>query len=699
MAVIVLWAVLLAAPFCVFAQAWSGIIDSTRAIDWTTVGATIQTRNTICTTVSMTAGSSAAATNSTAINSAILGCTSGQVVFIPTGTWYINAIDYQNLSNITVRGAGPDKTILLTQTDLNCTGFGAIVCMVIADASDARDGPSNIGTWTAGYAVGTTSITIGAVTTGNISNLHVNSIIWLDQCNDGLSGATCTTGTATDTGNIFVCAVIGTCSLEVDSLNGRSQRGQVQPETVVSITGSGPWTVVVTPALRMPNVASGNTPGAYWNNNTPITGDGLESLTIDCTTACSGSTPGGIVLMFGASGNWVKNVRFLNAYHKHVWMYQSIHNTIRDSYFYGTQAAAAESYGTDTYNGADNLTENNIFQHVAGPMNSEGCIGCVDGYNFSLDDYYTPSNGNWQQASGPYHHSIGDAYVLGEGNEGIGQTSDDVHGSSHFMTYFRNYHNGRDTALTLGNPKTQQTNAVIDMAYSRYHNIIGNVLGTSTYHTNYQVHPANATDAGNSTTSDASIYQIGFSGNEGVFCNLCATGGVSLNNDTFVFTSMMRWGNYDTVTAAVRWCGNSGNPGWSTTCASTSEVPTGLSIYSNPVPASLTLPASFYLPAKPPFWSTPWGTPAYPPTGPDVTSGNISNVGGFANHIPAELCYANSGIDSNYPGAADRGVLLFNANTCYGVAGNGPQTVPPGRAHLLLAELPLPRIMPGGGLQ
>ena len=46
-------------------------------------------------------------------------------------------------------------------------------------------------------------------------------------------------------------------------------------------------------------------------------------------------------------------------------MYQSVHTTVRDSYFYGTQDAASESYGTDTFTGGDHLIENNIFDHIA----------------------------------------------------------------------------------------------------------------------------------------------------------------------------------------------------------------------------------------------------------------------------------------------------------------------------------------------
>jgi len=66
----------------------------------------------------------------------------------------------------------------------------------------------------------------------------------------------------------------------------------------------------------------------------------------------------------------------------------------------------------------------------------------------------------------------------------------------------------------------------------------------------------------------------------------------------------MRWGNYDTVTGAVRWCGNSSSPTGSSTCASTSEVPYALQdTTATPVPPACTrirshhhnAPNSFFL--------------------------------------------------------------------------------------------------------
>src|SRR5436309_12565735 len=104
-------------------------------------------------------------------------------------------------------------------------------------------------------------------------------------------------------------------------------------------------------------------------------------------------------------------------------------------------------------------------------------------------------------------------------------------------------------------------------AYSRFYNLIGNVLGQSGTSNGYQ-------------SGSKPIYRIG-GGN--------SANGVTVPSDSLVAATLMRWGNYDVVTGAVRWYGNSSDSGWTPICGSTSEVPTGLGNYPNAVPASTTL--------------------------------------------------------------------------------------------------------------
>jgi hypothetical protein len=275
--------------------------------------------------------------------------------------------------------------------------------------------------------------------------------------------------------------------------------------------------------------------------------------------------------------------------------------------------------------GSDNLIENNIFQHVTAPMmNNASASGSVFGYNFAINDFYTVSP-SFMQASN-YHHAAGLDMVLHEGNDAIGFEGDLVHGTHHFLTAFRNVFPGWEPT------KTSQTIAVNLYAFNRYMNIVGNILGTAGYHTNYQYKYPGPTG-----TLDRSIYAIGWPGN-------------IVASDNNVGKTLMRWGNYDTVTAAVQW--------------NAIEVPAGLSQYANPVPLTQILPASFYLSSKPSWLRTI----LWPPIGPDVTGGDISGIGGHAYRNPAHVCYDNA--------LKVGGILTFNANNCYGNTAPAPPTPP-----------------------
>lgn len=602
------------------AQSWSGILDTTRAIDWTQAGAgAIPARATICTTLSPGA-------TSAQINTAISGCTAGQTVFLNAGSYSLSGqITFK--SNVTLRGAGPDQTIISFTSGGSCNGLGSDVCAINADNNFSGD-PHNIATWTAGYSQGATSITFGAVTTGSIANLHVGSQIILDQLNN-----------ASDPGlDIYVCGSATPCSQQGSVGNGRTNRQQEQTVTVTSISGSGPWTIGITPGVYAPNWNSGQSPGAWWSSALPITGVGVESLSLNHNST---SQNGSGIMFVNASNSWVKNVRDINnsgTVHKHIWLYQASHITIRDSYLFGSNGTS-ESYGIDSgFGGSDNLVENVICQQVATCTIGEGSAGTVFAYYFAVNNFYTGAGGVWQQEDA-YHHSSGDHYTLWEGNIGSGLTGDDIHGPSFMLTSFRNRWSGRDNA------KTVQTNAAHLYSFNRFWNLIGNILGTNGYHVRYE--GACATSSDSISGSDLDVYVLNCSGNQG-----SNFGG--LPNDLNTKISLMRWGNYDTVNAANRFV--------------TGEVPSGIAKYANAVPASQTLPSSFYLSSRPSWWGTmPW-----PSIGPDITGGNIANVGGHAYLNPAANCYLNI---MSGPTDGTGAVLTFNANTCYAAVPTQPTNV------------------------
>jgi hypothetical protein len=279
--------------------------------------------------------------------------------------------------------------------------------------------------------------------------------------------------------------------------------------------------------------------------------------------------------------------------------------------------------------------ENNIGEQVAVPfMINSDCEGCVVSYGYSINDLYTASS-NWMM-QGIFLHSL-TSNILLEGNVGSGTIGDLFHGTHNFITMFRNRfdgHQANNGVTTSGN-----TNPLKIYPYSRYFNLVGNVLGTSGYHTSYQYTTSPEQGAG-----DTSVMVLGTGP------ATCCMGG-----DPLVASTLMRWGNYDTVNNAVRFVNG--------------EVPSGLSLYLNPLPASQSLPASFYSSTKPAWF----GSVAWPPIGPDVAGGNIPNVGGHANLNPAGVCFVNL---MKGPTNGTGGPLSFNANTCY-ASGSAQGPAPP----------------------
>jgi hypothetical protein len=650
--------VLLGTPL--LAQNWSGIISPSRAIDWSqagVIGGIPDAAWTQCGSTVAAYGTSGSPGSPVTINSAIAACGSNQYVLLGAGTFYLNAaITFASKSNVVLRGMGADQTKISFTAGPGttpCQGLGGGICIWNGDAQDARDGLPNTSSWSSGYSIGTTSITLA-----NTTNLQVGDLMLLWQADQ-----------ATDPGTIWNCqntGALGDCSQQ-GGQSGPSGNSQMQLVTVTSIPGGGAGGAVgITPGLYSPIWAGTFTPTAGWPTHLPVLNDGVENLTLDATLTTDG--PGGTLIFFGWAKNcWVTGIRTVNtgtpSYRNSIWAYQSSHLTLQSNYIFGSNGSST-SYGIEAaYGASDNLVANNIFEHTASAEMILGGVGNVFAYNYSVDNYYTAGGSapNFQQSDSYPSHQDGSYFNLFEGNVGAKIAADDIHGTSWMSTGFRNYWTGRD-----GPFKTASTMVGDIEAYARYFNLIGNVLGESGYHTTYKDIPSsNVDNTGCTTTGNLSIYALGWAGGQGCNFNI-------VYNDTNVASTFYPWGNYDVVTAAVRWCGNSGDPGWSMTCSSTSEVPTGLSLYAQTVPANTTLPASFYYSAKPLWYVDGLGHTnlKYPAIGPDVTG---IGPGGFTNIIPAQACFNNSGGDSNYYSFQGiSGIAESGANATITLSGSAP---------------------------
>jgi hypothetical protein len=671
--------ILLLLPAVARAQLWSGIIDSKRAIDWSQAGlpgSTLPDTNwPICTTISPYSGTDAT------ITSALAACNTahpaGGVVVLGAGTFTLSSgisFPVNTVGHLALRGQGANSTtIVMTTTNACSIGGGGIICMQGNDGSYPQQGGSpHFVNVTSGYSKGSTQLILDSLNTAT-----VGSILVLNQCNTGYTptglGAPCT-GTPNDNGGFFHCedhwsAPNVGCAVAseggVSSWRTKASEMEAAVITAINAGGCGATCVTLSKPVEQPDWASGTQ--AVVIHSLPYTG--VENLTLDATGIGGTSVVG--IMSAKTLHSWVSGVRMIYMPRVGVHFYSSFGSLVKDSYFFGTTPTAVDHAGIRLVGGANNLFQNNICHQVPCMFVGDAIPeqGDVYAYNFS------PATGNGSNSNvvpAWLDHGAGNSFHLLEGNTMLGLQEDGDHGNHLVETDFRNFlfgwtscANGSCGATGHAINGVDQTS--IRLFYgARYDNIIGNVLGTPGFTTNYQSFDAFAS---------ATVYIWGAGQN-------------GQPTDPIVGTTTMLWGNWDAVNSATRF--------------NASEVPTAAPSYPNPVPSSQTLPPSFYLSSKPAwFGNIPW-----PAIGPDVTGGNVGQCAGafdtagkfngvaatsgaqcggsglntaWAGHInanPAMACYFSMGGLPDGTGPA----LSFNAGKCYGTSSSsstGPAPAPP----------------------
>ncbi len=591
-----------------YGQSWSGILSTSRAIDWTGAGLqsifpdgetapnpwTPPTR-TLCTTVSTL----------TNIVSVMSGCSAGTYVLLSAGTYTLSsALNIYGANNVTLRGAGP------MSTTISMTGGAEISLGAASGAASATltSAPGN-------YTVGTTSV---VVTTS--SPPSVGTLVWFNQCDTGFNGSPCT-GTATDNGGLFICSFYTACDLSGGTPNTNESQQQNAVVTSVTNSGGGTYTIGFTPGIYMLNWAYAQSATLNWQTQSYVAvGVGLEDMTI---TYQAGQNQ--YVALNSAYDSWVKGLRVIGgAVNAPISLNRTVHCLAFNNYIYAetpTSIGNANQLTLDQGSDSTDLILNNIMTGGLA-MEGEGLdTGVVIAYNYNRDSQTT-----YYQNSSFQHHGEA-SFILHEGNEfGISE-ADDTWGTHHLDTWFRNYFSGWDSPYVTVNPRSLE----IDN-YARFENIIGNALGGSKS-TAYQ----------GTSSSVGNIYVIPTS-------------------DTVAMNSMMRWGNCDTVTGTCRF-DSSEVP----TSLSGNAAP-----FVNSVPSSQNLPCSFFLAGYTSTTCTPhpnggtglswwkvctnWTTfptscsatqtQPFPVAGPDVTGG--AYVNGTAYDVPAAVAFNNLPIDTSY---------------------------------------------------
>lgn len=590
-------------------QPWSGILTSSQAIDWSNAGAgTIPPRTTVCTNLTASASASQ-------INSALSSCPSGQTVYLAAGTYTINRT-IQVPSNVTLRGAGADKTIL------KATGSGGYV--VALGSGGPSYSPVNI---TGGATNGSTSITLSST-----SGVQNGMYLVITQPN---------TGIVTSNGSE------GTCTwCDGWTSNGSLARGQI-----VQVTGVSGSTVSISPGLY----------GAYTNSpvavpfNMSASYAGVEDLQVYATNSGYGADFG----LTSCAYCWVKGVEGNYTDGDFVDVGWGYRDSILNSYFSNAYLHTPGSHDSDidlAYKTSASLVQNNIIERAhASIMMEWGAAGNVIGYNYTEGEFDAGAP-NFL-IGGISFHGAHPQYNLIEGNVLTQIKADSVWGSSSQTTAFRNWVvgtsrvcsplSGRGTVNCSGAHYSYQADRAMEWSYLALdNNFLGNVVGSarmqSLVNSSGNKLSQQATVEYPQTRSyDATAYgwSFGFGESSDDGSGSGCSGGNAPCHAAGTSKTDFFDGNYNNISRTTTWA-------------------TG---------ASQTLPASFYLSGKPSWW----GNLPFPAIGPNVAGGIGANGHSYGN--PAENCFLTvmKGTDG---GAGSP--LNFNAAQCYGGA-NATTPVPP----------------------
>jgi hypothetical protein len=469
----------------------SGAIPPERVISWKPgIPGGIPERTQACATIDAEDFGNGEQDSTMAIQSALNSCPDNQVVQLSAGNF--RTTDMLSIrKSITLRGAGPSQTKLY----LDNSATGAAVRM------------GNYLNWITGAAVqgglnkGSTSLTLS-----DASEFEVGDIAMIDQRDDPALVAT------------------GNCTWN-KRMEGSTARSMGQMFEIIGKSGN---TVEISSPLYM-DYSLDMVPGLTKPDSAMTRRAGIEDLYINRTSAFNGQ--GWMIHSMFTADSWVKNVETDKVQGRHVAIESSFRNIVRDSYFHHAFSynSGANAYGVTIANhSSDNLIENNIVYYLNIPVafeNSGG--GNVFAYNY-VDDAIITDGPGWQMPDINTHCSFPHMELI-EGNSVAHMGTDNVHGGSGYMTFFRN----QATAKHRTVPQDNNIEAVELSANSMFMNVIGNVLFSPDLQGVYD---------GDCRTSTA-VYSMGLYLEAGNRCSF----------DERVGQTVLRHGNFDYLSNDVLW--------------------------------------------------------------------------------------------------------------------------------------------------
>ncbi len=562
-------------------------LPTNRSMDWSQAGVPsgIPNRTTIGVTINAATYGNGITDATKAIQSAIDSCPAGQVVYLPPGNYLIKGgLGSTSKSNITIRGAGPDKTVITAGLTTGAQGVFSFGNSTWSSGAYPANLTLNI---TSGSNKGSQSVVVSSASAIANSGLDVGDLIQISAINDPS----------------FVDGVGSTGA--IGTFSDRDHNGKRDVQQIVKVTGISGSTITFYPSLHW-TFSPGLSPQAAVIPGT-VTGIGLESFKMNDI----GGNNSFHFVFWNSSQCWIKNVESAAA-QWHAFLYQTLNIEIRDSKFHDAFGGYTvdSGYGLEARFSSDFRFENNILYNLYAPMIlAAGSSGGVVGYNYIVNTHNTDPTVLIVSLDGC--HGAHPMMNLFEGNTAPEFQPDYFWGSSSHQTLFRNLFSGTDNGVT-----NNQKPISIDR-FNRYFTLIGNVLGTpqiSSSWPGYAPTPTNwiyGTTLNNYTYLQPVIYRLGYPniGNNG-YGTISAAIGDYGSLDPAVETTLIRGGNFDYATKSVIWQSN---------------APANPSTYL----AQQALPASLYLKSKPSWF----GNVPFPPIGPDVTAT------GHVNKIPARIRY------------------------------------------------------------
>jgi len=427
---------------------WSGILQPTSgtascsfgqissagqcAIDWTAVGIPGGIPTTW--TQSGSTINAGSGDQSATIQAALNSCGTNHYIQLGAGTFQINnSIQVKN--NCFLNGSGPQNTIInCMATSGSCIHMGKV-----------NDDPYKNGTCTiaSGATAGSTSIALSATgLDGNPCAVGVAGYLVISELSDPVYVQS---GSPQNPGGCTYCDVLwgGT-------------RLREQTVEMEAVSGKGPYTVTISPALYTNYGSAKSTAPAYATPFGALNGGmpdckycGVENLQIyaNGTGLSNGMSD---MNMTECAYCFVRNVEFNYADADWLDMAYCYRCEVRDSYFsnaFGHGAGGSDADVQLYEESSASLIENNIMErgHVSVVVDL-GASGNVVAYNYSVGSYDAVGYGANQLDF--INHGAYPQFNLWEGNVGPNFQPDSWHGNNGYNTAFRNWWRGSNTVAT-----------------------------------------------------------------------------------------------------------------------------------------------------------------------------------------------------------------------------------------------------------